>query len=160
MIDSTSQGNLERGTTSPPANLRASVSDLMNAFYKGTSDEAARYDLSATQFNLLSVCFERGEECTATELAQVLPVDASRISRIISSLVDKGLLQRRRRFDDRRIVMLTLTDDGKEVTSQILQELDLQSNMLAEGIEVEDMRVFASVVSRMVANHTAIQGAE
>ncbi len=160
MIDSSSQDNLDRGTASPPADLRASVSDLMNAFYKGTSDEAARYDLTATQFNLLRVCFERGEECTATELAQVLPVDASRISRIISSLVDKGLLQRRRRFDDRRIVMLTLSEEGKELTSQILQELNLQDAMLAKGIQVEDMRVFVSVVSRMVANYTAIQRAE
>ena len=160
MIDSSSQDNLDRGTASPPADLRASVSDLMNAFYKGTSDEAARYDLTATQFNLLRVCFEWREECTATELAQVLPVDASRISRIISSLVDRGLLQRRRRFDDRRIVMLTLSEEGKELTSQILQELNLQDAMLAKGIEVEDMRVFVSVVSRMVANYTAIQRAE
>ena len=140
--------------------LRASVADLINALYKTTSEEAARYDLTVTEFNLLRACSESGDECTATELAQVLPIDASRISRVVTTLVDKGLLRRQRRTDDRRIVMLRLSGEGRELTSLILQDLSFHDAMLTDGIDDDDMRVFVSVASRMVANYTAMQGTE
>ena len=160
MTSPNSQDSPDPRTESPTTDLRASVADLTNAFYKGTSEETARYELTPTQFNLLRACFESGEECTATELAQILPIDTSRISRIVTILVDKGLLRRRRQTDDRRIVMLTLSEEGRELMSQILQDLNLQDAILTEGIDDDDIRVFVSVASRIVANYTAIQGEE
>lgn len=152
--------NSQDGPNRQPVDLRASIADLINALYKTTSEEAARYDLTVTQFNLLRACLESGDECTATELAEVLPIDASRISRVVTALVDKGLLQRQRRTDDRRIVMLRLSEEGRELISLALQDLSLQDAILTEGIDDDDMDVFVSVASRMVANYTARQGAE
>ena len=51
-------------------------------------------------------------EWTATELAQMLSADASSISRVVSKLVERGLLSRRRPREDRRKVLLKLTEEG------------------------------------------------
>ncbi len=160
MTSPNSQDSPDRWAESQPADLRVSVADLTNAFYKTTSEEAARYDLTVTEFNLLRACMESGEECTATELARILPIDASRISRIVTNLVDKGLLRRQRRTDDRRIVMLRLSEEGRNLTSQVLQDLNLHDDMLTEGIDEDEIRVFVSVASRIVANHTAMESSE
>ena len=137
-----------------------SIDGLLTAFYQRAAKEAARYNLTATEFNLLRVCLRRQEECTATELARILPVDTSRISRMVTVLVDRGLLRRRRLPSDRRVVMLSLTEEGVEMTSQILEVINQNNTRLMEGIDEDEIRVFSSVVSRIVANHTAMQNSE
>lgn len=137
-----------------------SIDGLLTAFYQGAAKEAARYNLTATEFNLMRVCLRRQEECTATELARILPVDTSRISRMVTVLVDRGLLRRRRLPSDRRVVMLSLTEEGVEMTSQILEVINQNNTRLMEGIDEDEIRVFSSVVSRIVANHTAMQNSD
>ena len=156
-----SQDSPDRRAEGWPADIGVSIDGLLTAFYQGAAREAARYNLTAREFNLLRVCLRREEEeCTATELARILPVDTSRISRMVTILVDKGLLQRRRLPEDRRMVMLSLTEEGVEMTSRILQIVSQNNARLMEGIDEDDIRVFEFVVSRIVANHTAMQSSE
>ena len=54
-----------------------------------------------------------------------MPTDPSRISRMVTKLVDMGLLRRRRLRNDRRIVMLRLTPEGNELTSQLVEQAQL-----------------------------------
>ena len=114
-----SQDSPDRRAQIPLGDLRESVDGLLTAFYRGTAKETARYNLTTPEFNLLNACLRREEECTATELARVLPVDASRISRIVTILVDRGLLRRRRLPEDRRVVMLSLSEEAGHFQSQI-----------------------------------------
>lgn len=160
MTYSRSQDSPDRRAEFLQTDLRGSIDGLLNAFYQGTSKEAARYDLTAHEFNLLSACLRRKEECTATELARVLPVDASRISRIVTILVNRGLLKRRRLPSDRRVVMLSLSEEGVELTTRILRRIHRNSARLMEGIDEDEIHVFTSVVSRIVTNHDAIQSSE
>ncbi len=139
-------------------NLGTFIADLFNALDKAIAREVTPHGITGLEYSLLWHCLE-GER-TATQLAQVLPVDGSRISRVVTVLVDKGLLRRRRLRTDRRIVMLRLTEEGMELTSGIFQNMQRYYAMLMEGIGEEEMRVFASVTSRIVANHDAMQWPE
>ena len=125
---------------------------LVNAITKGTADETTPYNLTPLEFTLLRICMEK-EECTATELAADLPVDASRISRLVTRLFDDGLLLRRRLREDRRVVMLRLSDEGSELVSTIHQRIQAYNARLIENISREEMSAFAAVASRILANH-------
>lgn len=143
-----------------PMDLRSCVAGLANAVFKGVSNEVAVYDLTAIEFNLLRACLDAESEITATELAQLLPVDTSRISRIVTNLVDKGLLRRRRLPDDRRVVMLSLSEEGEELTSRILERMKLHDATLVEGVDEDQMRAFVSVTSKILTNYAAMQKSE
>ncbi|MXY79598.1 MAG: winged helix-turn-helix transcriptional regulator [Chloroflexi bacterium] len=138
--------------------LGAGITELFNALDKAMTQEVAPHGITNLEYDLLWYCME-GER-TATELAQVLPVDGSRISRLVTGLVDRGLLRRRRLRSDRRIVMLSLTDEGRETTSGIFENMQQYYTMLTEEIGEEELRVFASVTARIVAKHAAVQGSE
>ncbi|MXX52943.1 MAG: winged helix-turn-helix transcriptional regulator [Dehalococcoidia bacterium] len=152
------QQSLDRWTEDPTTNLGTFIADLFNALDKAMAREVAPHGITGLEYSLLWHCMEG--ECTATQLAQVLPVDGSRISRVVTGLVDKGFLRRRRLRTDRRIVMLRLTEKGMELTSGISQNMQRYYAMLTEGIGEEEMRVFASVTSRIVANHAVTQWPE
>lgn len=140
------------------ASLGVVVADLFTMLNARMSDEVVPHAITSMEYSLLWYCLE-GER-TATQLAWVLPVDGSRISRMVTRLVDKGLLLRRRRRSDRRIVMLRLTDEGSEVASLIYRNMKRHYVMLTEDISAEDLRVFASVCSRVLANHAADRQSE
>ena len=138
--------------------LEAYVGGLVNAVEKGMAAEVTPHGLSPLEFSLLRYCMD-GER-TATQLAQVLPVDGSRVSRLVTGLVDKGMLRRRRLRSDRRVVMLRLSDEGRELTSRIIENMRGFDAMLMKGIDAEELSVFASVSERIIANHTAMQESE
>ena len=89
-------------------------------------------------------------ELTATELARVLPVDASRISRLVTRMVDRKLLIRRRLRHDRRVVMLRLSEDGNELTAELRRRVQAYYSTITENVSDEEMRVFRSTVFKML----------
>ena len=130
------------------------MAGLANAVERGLAKELAPYHLTPMEFNLLRFCLiEQGEEITATQLAQMLPVDASRVSRIVTAVVDRGLLVRRRLPEDRRVVMLHLSEEGRDLTLRALGSMDAFVARLLTGVSEDDVQVFVSVFAAMVANH-------
>ncbi len=47
-----------------------------------------------------------------------------------------------------------------KLTSRILEVINQNNTRLMEGIDEDEIRVFASVVSEIVANHTAMQNSD
>ena len=150
-----SQDDHDRRTGELSARLGIDIFDIFNALDKALVQRAAPYGITNSEYALIWHCLE-GER-TATQLAQVLPMDGSRISRIVTELVNKGLLVRRRLQADRRIVMLSLTSEGMEITSRIFQNMQHYYTMITEGISEEEMRAFSSVKSRILANHASLE---
>ncbi len=64
------------------------------------------------QHYLMRYIHRRGK-CTTTELAHAFAVQKSAITAIVNRLVEKNLLERIRGEKDRRVIYLTLTDEGK-----------------------------------------------
>ena len=143
----------------PSVDLGACVTGLVNAVSKGMAEEVEPYGLSPIEFSLLKACRAAGE-CTATELAAVLPVDASRVSRLVTRLVDRGLLVRRRLRNDRRIVMLRLSGQGDELTALLNGRIRQYDSRLTEDIGEEEMSVFESVTLKILANYSTMQSSQ
>ena len=149
--------DLDSQKGSPSTDLEPCVASLINAIEKGMQREVAPHAVTPLEFQLLRTCQESGKEVTATHLARFLPVDPARISRLVTSLVDKGMLRRRRLREDRRIIMLRLSDEGKALTLKISRNMATYSDKLTKGIDGHEMQIFASVASRIAANYAAMQ---
>ena len=139
----------------PPTGLGECVVGLVNVVAKGIANLAAPHDLIPLEFALLRA-FLRQEEWTATQLAQVLPVRPSRISRVVTKLVDRGLMSRRRLRNDRRVVILTLTEEGKAITRELHRRAQAYDAELSEGVTEQEMAALASATSKILANYTAL----
>ena len=139
----------------PLADLGECVTGLVNAAYRGMAEQMASDDLNPLEFALLRAFLGR-EEWTTTQLAQVLPVKAPRISRVVSKMVDRGLMRRQRPRNDRRIVFLTLTDEGRALTLELHRRVQAYDARLSEGVSEEEMAVFVSVASKVVANYSLL----
>lgn len=61
----------------------------------------------------------RSQHITLNELAELLALDKSTMSRTINNLVDRGLVERELNPEDRRYVSIKLTEEGLAVFQQI-----------------------------------------
>ena len=151
------QQQLRSGEAGTPSNdLGPCVAILVNAVAKGMAELVAPHDLIPLEFALLRV-FLREKERTTTQLAQILPVKMSRISVVVTKMVGRGLMRRRRLSNDRRVVMLSLTDEGTALTSELDRRVQGYEAKLSEGVSEEEMAAFASVTSTVMANHSALK---
>jgi DNA-binding MarR family transcriptional regulator len=75
-------------------------------------------DITGPQMGVL-LGIQRGLASTPFELSKMLSVDTGLMTRILDKLETKGLLERSRSMDDRRVVNLLLTKKGEEVAAEI-----------------------------------------
>lgn len=75
-------------------------------------------DITGPQMGIL-LAMRRGLASTPFELSKMLSVDTGLMTRMLDKLETKGLLERSRSVDDRRVVNLVLTKKGEEVAVEI-----------------------------------------
>lgn len=143
-----------------PPGVGGRLTSMYSAYVRGRDRLISPYGLTANEFALLR-CFIYRDEWTATQLTEILLADASRISRFVDVLVKRGLLRRRRRADDRRVVRLMLTDEGERVTREIERLVAEYEDRLMDGVTDEEREASLGVLAKVLANAAALApGAE
>ena len=128
---------------------------LVDVVDKGMARHIVPDGLSTLEFSILRLFLGR-EAWTAAELAQTLPASPPQISRVVSKMTSKSLIRRRRLSNDRRVVRLNLTFEGKRLVGEVEQRVRAYKAKLSEGVSEEEMAIFASVASRVMANYLSL----
>lgn len=87
-------------------------------------------------------------QCSMTELAGLLGLELSTVSRRVKALEDKGLVHRQVSPTDRRTAVLSLTDEGRDLFERLSASW---RDMLAEVLEGWDpftIEVFSELFTR------------
>ena len=127
---------------------------LVNAVAKGADREAAAYNITPTEFAVIRL-FLTDLEWTSSELGQMLSVDTSAMSRVVTKLVDRGVLHRRRCRKNRRLVHLKLTEEGVALGLELHKRAHSYEDMLIHGINAEHLSICLDTIKKIVANHIA-----
>jgi DNA-binding MarR family transcriptional regulator len=90
------------------------------------------------------------EPCTMSELADYSAVDRTTLTRTVDQLVDAGLVERATPRQDRRQVVLTLTELGSRTCRRSLRAIYGVSRELLAGLAEEDQRVVARSLEAML----------
>lgn len=107
------------------------------------------FGISPVQFAILDMCY-RGEANTVSSISQVIPFDSSNVSRQVEQLCKSGRLSRRRWQSDRRVVELSLTEDGKELMHQLIQVVTGEEARNMAGISNDEKMTLVSLMRRLV----------
>jgi DNA-binding MarR family transcriptional regulator len=82
--------------------------------------DAALKDLGITSQQMgILLSMRGGVTQTPFELSKLLGIDTGLMTRMLDKLETKGLLQRARSLEDRRVVNLTLTREGEKVAEEL-----------------------------------------
>jgi DNA-binding MarR family transcriptional regulator len=94
---------------------------------------------------------------TVAELARECQLDAGGMTRLLDRLETKGLVRRVRSSEDRRVVNLELTEQGREAAKHIPAILCGVQNAHMRGFTVEEWQQLKSLLGRILDNAKALQ---
>jgi DNA-binding MarR family transcriptional regulator len=123
----------------------------MSTLNRAAETEMRPQGLTAVQWAPLMI-ISRGGNPTVASLARDLNTDTGAMTRMLDRLETKGLLTRSRSVTDRRVVVLTLTDQGRELTSRIPHHLARVYNNHLAGFTAEEFVQLKQMLRRIVAN--------
>ncbi|ATF86364.1 MULTISPECIES: MarR family winged helix-turn-helix transcriptional regulator [Burkholderia] len=89
---------------------------------------------------------------TAADLARECCVDASAITRVLDRVESRGLLQRVRALEDRRVVRLALTAAGCELAAAMPALFEAVRDEGLDGLVAEEAEALVRMLKRILAN--------
>ena len=123
---------------------------------------AAPFDMTmAIGYVLLNIDKKKGTP--ATKIAPALGLEARSLTRMLKSLEDKKWIRREVDEDDRRVVNVFLTEEGKRKRDFARQGVILFNDAIYEKIGEEKLNIFFEVmqnINEIVNNDTANYKAE
>ncbi len=102
----------------------------------------------ATGFALLSIDPEKGTP--STSLGPKMGMEATSLSRILKTMEEKGLIERKKNPQDGRSVLLYLTDFGKEMrdfSKGVVLKFD---EVVKESVSPEELKTFIKVADTIM----------
>ncbi|MFZ1099658.1 MAG: MarR family transcriptional regulator [Steroidobacteraceae bacterium] len=112
----------------------------------------APLELSAAQFAVIASLAAGSEPKSAADLCKGISYDAGAMTRMLDRLESKGLLRRRRSADDRRLVHLELTDEGRAAYPRMREMSMAVANRFLHGFSRTEARQLESLLARMIEN--------
>jgi DNA-binding MarR family transcriptional regulator len=113
----------------PYAPIIADFRAAMNQVKCASSERLVRMGISMAQLHILYT-LQRSGEMPMSRLADVLHVSLSNATGLIDRIEERGFVERTRVPEDRRIVMIRVTDSGR----RMLEEVDAISSDLLRSV--------------------------
>ncbi len=105
-------------------------------------------EVSQSQFELLVELHKSGPLAVG-ELAQTNGLSPASVSQMVDRLSDQGHVERIRSEEDRRIVKVALSDQGRSVIEPIIESWHRKWNEALEGIPDRDLEAASRVLDRI-----------
>ncbi len=114
-------------------------------------EELIRLKLSLSVFELLALMIsDKYQTVTMSSLAQGMSVPMSTATGVVDRLVKKGLLERGRSEDDRRVVTVSLTERGGEVIEDLKELLFSNLDRVRGILTVEEFETALELLRKLI----------
>lgn len=104
------------------------LKDIYKALYQFEKDFSNLHHITINEAMLLC-CLKEGDRKTASNLCEYIGLSNSRVSKIITSVENKGFIDRKISEEDKRQMLFWLTETGKEKVAH-MQSSDLNIDQL------------------------------
>jgi DNA-binding MarR family transcriptional regulator len=118
----------------------------------GAEQHLAPLGLSAAQFIVIANLASADTPKSASDLCKGISYDAGAMTRMLDRLESKGLIRRNRCPNDRRMVYLELTDEGRAAFPYMRDVSVRVLNRFLRGFTKAEARQLESFLMRMLEN--------
>jgi len=138
-------------TFDPDRGIGRLLSRVKMGLQEALDRELAPFDITSAQYVIL-VNLAHGEADSASELCKGVSYDPGAMTRMLDRLERKGLIRRVRCGDDRRKVILQLTDEGKAVYPKLVAVHVKVLNHFLRNFSKTQAGQLETLLRRMLAN--------
>jgi DNA-binding MarR family transcriptional regulator len=123
--------------------LGAEVSAALSSEYR------ARYGLDIPEWRVMATLGFRDEACSAQYISQCTRTHKSTISRAVTSLIERQLLERVENADDRREFRLRMTPKGRALYEELIPRLLRREQEILACLSARERDEFARLLGKI-----------
>lgn len=143
-----------------PNNFKELFSFRLNVLTHRMSQLAARvnqeaFDLDPREWRILGLLGTTAP-LSLQALANEVAVDKSQASRIVTGLIERGLLQRSTNDEDGRSIHLTLTIKGKSLYRKVFPQAVQRNETLLSVLNAKERKVFEEAMEKLSTKAVAM----
>jgi len=127
-----------------------SISSIYRYVQKIEREEMEKYGLKGAYAQYLIAMDHYPEGITAAKLCEVCDIDKAAVSRVLSEMEKKHLVERLGEIGYRARVRLT--DEGKAAALYVAKRATLAVEMAGKGLSEEERRIFYRALERIAGN--------
>lgn len=124
-----------------------------NTLAHTVEQEVSSLDITHAQASCL-IMLATGRAATVTDLGRELNTDMGSVTRLLSRMEKRGLIQRRRSDVDRRVVDLLLTEQGQALADRLPA---IFCKVLAQhfsGFSADEVQLLKNMLRRVIDNYS------
>jgi DNA-binding MarR family transcriptional regulator len=134
--------------------LTQELFQIMKRFPRPKLKQSSIDGLTRSEYELLVMLVMNLDEnktaLSVSELADLLIITPAGVTHLINPLEDRGYIKRLQDRNDRRIVLIGLTDMGTEVAEELIAEVQEQLIGLVNHLGEEDSKTLVDLMSRAI----------
>ncbi len=134
--------------------LAAEVSAALSSEYQ------ARYGLDIPEWRVLATLGFRNQACSAQYIAHCTRTHKSTISRAVTSLMARQLVERVENKDDRREFALRMTRKGKALCEKLIPRLLRKEEEIMSCLSAGEQKDFARLLGKIESSLGLVQTSE
>ena len=146
----------EPGQYPPEQSVGYLLNKVLSSILAQADGRLARYRLTYAQWIPLYKLFQQ-DGCTPVAMARDLSMDPAALTRSLHRLEAKGLIRRERSTQDRRVVHLWLSDEGRAVAQHVPGVMAEVLNGHLQGFSHAEWQLLLRLLQRMLANGDALK---
>jgi MarR family 2-MHQ and catechol resistance regulon transcriptional repressor len=124
----------------PGYDLVIQVMSVANVMVKESHRLFRPHGLSEAQFNVLNVLGPEPAGLSQRALSDVLVVDRSNITGLLDRMEQSGWVQRADHPSDRRVYVVTLTEEGRRLWQKVLPEYMAAVGRVTAAVPAPDLK--------------------
>jgi len=128
------------------------IQELVNQFHFLKTESVppeSEFNLRELRVILLLGC---NGSSKMSEIAEKLGMPLSTATGLLDRLVEKGLVERERSIEDRRIVQVDLTEKGHEIHQWDFEEHTQFARQILRRLGKSDRKIFLDLMKKIMAN--------
>jgi DNA-binding MarR family transcriptional regulator len=134
--------------------LTRDLFQLMKQFPRPKLKQSSIDGLTRSEYELLvMLVMSLGSDkkaFTVTEISNLLQITPAGVTHLINPLEEAGYIERRQAPNDRRIVLIGLTDKGTKVAESLISEVQEQLIGLVNHLGEEDSKTLIRLMSKSI----------
>jgi DNA-binding MarR family transcriptional regulator len=134
--------------------LAAEVSSALSVEYQ------ERYGLDIPEWRVLATLGFRVEPCSAQYIAHCTRTHKSTISRAVTALMKRQLVERVENADDRREFALRMTPKGKALYEELIPRLLRREQEILSCLSAQERKDFAALLGKIESSLELVQTAK
>jgi DNA-binding MarR family transcriptional regulator len=121
----------------------------MAAFDRASQAELSPHDLTAIQFNILTVLHRADDAVTMRELGRAISVRPTNLTHLVDTLAERQLIERRLNMADRRSYFVGITPIGERFLAEFLPNHWRYKQRLMSGLSREERLELTRLLERL-----------